>query len=49
MKKLSKLLNFNSDDELFNYIISTLKIKGITQGIILLNGIKFIIMLSHMK
>lgn len=31
MKKLSKLLNFNSDDELFNYIISTLKIKGITQ------------------
>lgn len=31
MKKLTTLLNFNSDDELFKYIISTLKLKGITQ------------------
>lgn len=31
MKKNTTLLNFNSDEELFTYIISTLKIKGITQ------------------
>ena len=31
MKKLTTLLDFNSDDELFQYIISTLKLKGITQ------------------
>lgn len=31
MKKLTTLLSFNSDDELFKYIISTLKLKGITQ------------------
>ncbi|MFD2542571.1 type II restriction endonuclease [Lacinutrix gracilariae] len=31
MKKLTNLLDFNSDDELFDYIISTLKLKGITQ------------------
>tara|TARA_R110001583_G_scaffold114863_1_gene265278 strand:- start:6876 stop:7808 length:933 start_codon:yes stop_codon:yes gene_type:complete len=31
MKKLTGFLNLNSDDELFKYIISTLKTKGITQ------------------
>src|SRR5690554_961419 len=31
MKKLTTLLNFNTDDDLFKYIISTLKTKGITQ------------------
>lgn len=31
MKKLTTLFNFNSDDDLFKYIISTLKLKGITQ------------------
>ena len=31
MKKLTTLLNIESDDALFNYIIATLKTKGITQ------------------
>lgn len=31
MKKLTTLLSLNSDDELFNYFINTLKLKGITQ------------------
>ncbi|WP_298948547.1 type II restriction endonuclease [uncultured Polaribacter sp.] len=31
MKRLTNLLNFNSDDDLFDYLISTLKVKGITQ------------------
>lgn len=31
MKKLTRILNFNSDDELFNYFIQTLNLNGITQ------------------
>ena len=31
MKKITKILNLKSDDELFDYLIETLKIKGITQ------------------
>ena len=31
MKKITTILGLNSDDELFNYFISTLKVKGITQ------------------
>jgi len=31
MKNLTKLLNLQSDDELFDYLIDNLKIKGITQ------------------
>lgn len=31
MKKLTKILKLHSDDELFEYFINTLKIKGITQ------------------
>ncbi len=31
MKKITKLLELKSDDELFNYLIDTLKIKGMTQ------------------
>lgn len=31
MKKITELLNLKSDDKLFDYLIDTLKIKGITQ------------------
>lgn len=31
MKKLTRILNFNTDDELFDYFIKTLNHKGITQ------------------
>ncbi len=31
MKKITELLNLKSDDDLFDYLIKTLKVKGITQ------------------
>ena len=31
MKKITEILKLKSDDELFDYLIDSLKIKGITQ------------------